>query len=310
MKLGIVVVYLVKQEDGPLLYLHLAQIEKNTKVPYTIYAGAARLLPEFRHKMSQNPRIRVCDLEQTHLRSSEEHAFYLGQLIDIALADGSTHIATLHVDSFPVRTGWAEILAGKLSDKCVLAGVMRDRRYDCKPNTACMFFSRHYFLGYRPAFLVTEAERALPEYREYLQAVRVLYDSGIGYGFQIFRDGLSWYPLERSSKADHFSLGAIFGDMIFHLGSLNPDVKACPGDEEQFHALDTKRKAAVILRKTGIWLLPLGIRTSLKKILPRKIMRLFYPQHVLNEEALLRIRKRLLADPDRYIRYLRAEDNG
>ena len=39
MNLGIAVVYLVNQENSRLLDIHLDQIERCTKVPYTIYAS-------------------------------------------------------------------------------------------------------------------------------------------------------------------------------------------------------------------------------------------------------------------------------
>jgi hypothetical protein len=306
MKLGIVVVYLVKQEDAPLLDLHLAQIEKHTSMPYTIYAGAARLLPEFRHRLSQNARTRICDFKQTHLRRSEEHAFYLEQLINIALKDGATHIAILHVDSFPVRAGWAEELVEKLSGNCVLAAIMRDRRYDRKPNTSCMFFHRDFITEYHPSLLLPGDELASREYNTYLKSTPVLYDSGIGYGFIIHQKGLSWHPLERTNRAaDHFSLGGIFGDIIFHLGSLNLDVNACPGDEEQLHVLSRKRKVIVIARKIGMSILPEIIKRRLKQILPGALLKRLYPQHAINNQALLNIKKCLLADPEGYLNYLR-----
>jgi len=81
MKLGIVVVYLVAEEDEALLDLHLSQIDKCTQAPHCTYASANRLLPRFRARIEQFPHIRICDVPDTGLRDSQEHAYYLDRLI-------------------------------------------------------------------------------------------------------------------------------------------------------------------------------------------------------------------------------------
>ena len=129
MKLGIVVVYLVTERNEKLLDLHLSQIENNTEVPYKIYGSAARLYPKFRQKLQQNPNVKICDCRQyieEHKQRRYEHSFYLEQLIKFAIDDGVSHVAVLHVDSFPIRPGWAKELAAKLSETCAVAGIMRE----------------------------------------------------------------------------------------------------------------------------------------------------------------------------------------
>jgi len=76
MKLGIVVVYLVKEEDEKLLDLHLTQIDKHTEMPYTIYGSVNRLLPKFRKKLEKHPKVKLCECPSMDLRSTREHTFY------------------------------------------------------------------------------------------------------------------------------------------------------------------------------------------------------------------------------------------
>ena len=63
MRIGIVVVYLVSERNEKLLDLHLAQIEKNTDGPYTIYACVNGLLPQFSKKLERDPHVRLCPCE-------------------------------------------------------------------------------------------------------------------------------------------------------------------------------------------------------------------------------------------------------
>lgn len=208
MKLGIAVVYLVSEENEGLLDRHLHQIERHTEVPYTIYASTNRLLPCLRERLEAHPHIKICDCPATEQRNAQEHSYYLERLVEAAVEDGATHVVTLHVDSFPVATGWARTLAEKLTGPCVLATI--DDAF-----TACLFFTREFYLNHRPPFLLSEEERATPAYQAYhRQYPHHLPHSGIGFLYKVFTtEGLSWHLLDSADNR-------IFGGMLYHFGSV------------------------------------------------------------------------------------------
>ena len=110
MQLGIVVVYQASMEHAELFNIHLNQIDRCTDVPYTIYAAANRSTPEIRALLADRPRVRICNCPSTDLRGLWEHSFYLEELVKTAVEDGVTHIAVLHMDSFPILPGWVHYL--------------------------------------------------------------------------------------------------------------------------------------------------------------------------------------------------------
>jgi len=321
MKIGIAVVYVVSERNEPLLDLHLRHIEKNTENPYTIYACVNRLLPRFREKLEQNPRVQICPCEtypggsvlwgnsaagpapsqSQALESKYEHSWYLEQLIHAAMADDVSHMAMFHVDSFPVRRGWDTELIGKLSDRCLLAGITRDPERDHKPLTACTLFTRDFHVRYQPRLLLSRAEMDAPAYRRYAETCPHVSDSGFGYGFKMFTEQLSWYPLVRSNPADTQALFAsVYGDLVFHL------------------------HAAVFIERTqtvGFTVAPsqrrglLGGGARLARILlptwMRRKARLYLTPHLErhyqqgDRESWERERHRLFNDPDAYILCLR-----
>jgi hypothetical protein len=299
-KLGIIVVYLVSERNEPLLDLHFRQIEKNTTTPYTIYGSANRLLPQIRRKLEQRSDVKICDCVSTDLRSGAEHAFYLDQLVRFAAEDGATHIASFHVDSFPIRPGWAEELVTKLSGECMLTAMMRGMHYghvDRKPLAACMFFSRDFYLNYQPGFSVSELDMATPEYQRYLKEWDHIVETGVGYGFKIFTAGLAWYPLEKSNKVnDYPAFGNIYGDLIFHLGESvwRPDF----GGASNLSTSSSRPSLAFFLRKAS---------DALKPILPMQVKRLFgtQVQTQIVTPMYEYVRQQLLDDPESYLNYLR-----
>lgn len=309
--LGIAVVYLVSERNERLLDLHFSQIEKNTKVPYTIYGSANRLLPKFRATLAKNPNVKICECEtfdistgtNRHIRDNEcrnEHSFYLEQLIKHAIKDGVSHVAILHVDSFPIKSWWAEKLASRLSEKCVLTAILRDQNVDRKPLTACMLFHRDFYLKYKPRLLPTKQELSSPEYQRYQMEVPHVKDAGSGYGFKIFTEGLTWSPLIQSNKGcEHLLWMGVYDELVFHLSA------AAHKDSTQSIVFSLQKHSKSYLRhyvkKVMNNILGKEIRLKITNSIPLKIRRPDeYKKHLIWEQE----RQRLLEDPEAYLESL------
>lgn len=295
MNLGIAVVYMILPGDEDLIDLHLRYIEQCTRVPFTIYAAANRLSTRARNRLTAKAYVRVCSIPETDLRSSGENAYYLERLIAAAIEDGATHVATLHVDSFPVRDGWASDLAAALSDSYAFAAIVRNESCDPKPMTAGLFFPRDFYLRYRPRLLMTEKEISSDAGRDYVRCLSNPTESGGGYGFLAFEKGLRWFPLLRTNaNQDHYYFGAIHGDLVFHLGSAASESRSFPGSREHLWIRPSRRQASNLL--------PQWTKKILKILVPHRII---FPEHAIHQRAHAFVKKSLLTDPDGYLRYLR-----
>jgi hypothetical protein len=301
MKLGILVVYLVAEEDERLLEIHLSQIEKTTSVPFRIYAAANRLLPRFREKIERLPYLSICRIPTTTLRGSAEHAYYLDRLVEVAVDDGATHLCTFHVDSFPVCAGWVEkITAGMLGD-CVLAGAERDERKDRKPVTEFMMFTREFYVAHRPTFRLSESEMASFEYHRYLASCPHTLDSGVGYGFKLWSQGISWLPLKRVDRdRERQSIGALYGNLIFHLGGTVRNHSA----RENVSASKTRGVARLLslFRALGRAVVPAKLWRRVNRIHAVQRWAEAHWARPLRGRVFLEARDALLADPDRFLR--------
>jgi hypothetical protein len=320
-KLGIAVVYLLGKRNEPLLDLHLRQIEKNTEVPFTIYAACNRLLPQFRDKLTQHPRVKICACETyasktgllrqdqelaaakglAFVDSKYEHSWYLEQLIRTAIDDGVTHVAILHVDSFPIRLGWAKELCGILSQQCVLAAVTRDTKTDHKPLTAGILFARDFYTKYQPRLLLSQAEIDSADYTRYRQTCPHSGGSGVGYGFKVFKEGLTWHPLARTNIGGTHALAAsVHGDLIFHL-------MATAVVEEQ-EGLDFTLRASQrggitgAVARMACAIVPESIRGRIRQRISESLKAW---HRTGDRRAWEEERRMLFEDPERYLAYLR-----
>jgi hypothetical protein len=310
-KLGIVVVYLVGPEDGDLLDLHLDQIERLTEVPYVIYGSANRLEPQFRERLAARSDVEIVDCPTTALRGYEEHAYYLEKLIRHAVGDDATHVVLLNVDSFPVRRGWAREMIDHLSPTCVLSAVMRVENDDHKPHPSGLIFSREFWLEHRPTILLSDEELQSPEFARYREEVDVIVDTGIGYGFKLWQEKLGWHPLVRSNQTeDHYIIGSIYGDVVFHLGGAARGPKLHIRERQKIDAhRDRSSFSRSIHRflKFGSRFVPEGIRRSLRPyVLPRAARQI----QEQSREAYDHARKQLLQDPESYFAYLRSDPSN
>jgi hypothetical protein len=308
LKLGIVVVYLVSPEDGDLLDLHLDQIARLTEVPYVIYGSVNRLEPQFRERLAARPEVEIVDCPTTALRGYEEHAYYLEKLIRHAIGDGATHVMLLNPDSFPVRRGWAREMIGQLSESCVVSAVMRVENDDHKPHPSGLLFSREFWLEHGPTILLSEEVLQSSEFARYREEVDVIVDTGIGYGFELWREKLGWHPLVRSNRTeDHYIIGSIYGDVIFHLGGAARGPKLHIRERQK---IDAHRDRNLVSRsihrliKFGSRFVPEGIRRPLRPyIVPRAARRI----QEQTWEAYDRAREQLLRDPESYFAHLRSD---
>jgi hypothetical protein len=103
MKLGILNHYLVNERDEKLLDLHLDQIERHTKVPYTIYATANGLLPQFRVKMERHHGLKFVNVDYPPADWADH--ILSGTFNKNGDRRWLAHIVILHLDSFPFGLG-------------------------------------------------------------------------------------------------------------------------------------------------------------------------------------------------------------
>lgn len=295
MKLAIAVVYATLPGDDDIVDLHLRYIEQHTSVSFTLYAAVVRLPDAVRKRLFEKPYVRTCAIEPTELRGSAEHAYHLERLIATAIEDGATHIATLHADSFPIQDGWAETLASVLPDGAAFAAVIRDEVYDPKPMTACLFFSSEFHRRYRPRLLLPEEVMKSSEGRAYARRLTNPHESGTGYGYLAFKEGLRWLPLRRTNKGeDHGYFGSIHGDCIFHLGAAGHERRSYPGAAQRRLVRRLRAKAAARL--------PRSMKSLVKVVVPQRVLN---PQTPAHQRAYSLVKATLMADPEGYLRYLR-----
>jgi len=219
MKLAIAVVYLFDAENERLLDLHLSQIFRYTTVPFTVYAAGLRLPPEYREKLKSHPAVTLCNIPEITDLPGVEHAYYLDNLIRIASDEGATHIVTLHLDSFPVSTGWEKELASNLSESTPIATIDG-------PYTACLFFSADFYREHRPALRISREDRWTPEIQRFAQRTGRNPHSGSNYVFVAEKLGLNVHYLRANANR-------VFGEVIFHFGGGRKAHAATSGELER-----------------------------------------------------------------------------
>jgi len=296
MKLGIIVVYLVKEMDGKLLDIHFDQIAKNTKNDYTIYANVNMLLPKFRIVLENNNNIKICKSNDyvgpiDGLRSTHELTYYAEQLIKEAIDDGVTHIAIMHPDSFPIKVGWESILAKILSNSTVMVSKFPEM-------SVCVFFHKSFYLKFSPTLISTKNERGSLLYKRFLKNIGAtdLLEPGMGYAYEIYKQKLKWKSLSRSNKGeDHYFFGSIFEDLIFHLGAASHGNRAFYNYKENRRFLGLKKIVGIIFNPV-----------IKEKIKTSKMQTFLRPEIKIHQNYYSMVKEKLYADPDGYIEFLRS----
>ena len=296
MKLAIVVVYMVAEDHGGLLDLHLDRIARHTSVPYTIHGSANRLAPEFRCVLASRPEVTLHDLEPTDLRGAAEHSWDLEQLVAHALADGATHVATLHVDSFPAGDRWAETLAGRAGGTfATIDGI----------GTACLLFPRTFHDRFRPRFQVADDIQKSAAFEAFVRDCRPTLHSGVGYAFAAYENGLRWYSMPVTAATGGPTGSFLYDDLVYHLQGA---FRLAPREQEVNAALveriGHRRFFGVVRMLRGAT--PAPLRRIARRLLRRPLAQVIdAPRERWMAARMGSEMEKLLADPDGYIEELR-----
>lgn len=284
MKLGILAVYMFDAADRPLFDTHIGQLERHTNVPYEIFCSVNRLPPDLHETVAATPRVRICDVPDTTLRGGREHAHYLEYLVQAAAASDVTHMVTLHLDSFPVRSGWAEELAGGLSEQCVFATLEGI-------NTACLLFTPDFHRRYRPAFRVEADVMASRTFLEYQERHNPKPHSGIGYGYTAFCNGLSWTELPETLVGGD-RIGRVYGDSIIHIHGVA---------RKQPASGRLARRSASVLASIGKRALGRSARERVRTRFSAPILKLIDRPRDPATAEFERVRDEIIDDPEGYV---------
>jgi len=308
MQLGIAVVYYQKDPDLSLLQVHLSKIEEYTRSDYTIFAGNNGLPAAVIEFLTQTPRVSLFDPpvkpgEDPNLSRSQQISIFTDYLVQKAINAGSTHVAIMHIDSFPVRDGWDLELADKLTEQQPFAAVLRRENLDTVlPFPACIFFTDSFYQQYKPTMYPEDT----PAYQDFLTENDQLPDCGIGYSYAAHEAGLSWYPLLRSNQNNDYPIiSGIYGDLIFHLGG---GTRAELGwlTFRKDHMQTKMIGGGHLLGSLESVNLKARIKHYLKRILNFSRYRRLKELQSSNQAAIRDSLQRLAADPDAYLHYLRS----
>lgn len=293
MKLAILVIYLISDENEKLLDIHLEQIDKYTNSPYKIYASVNLLNLKQRQNLRRNPKIKICDCPgyegpMDRDRALYEHSYYLDYLVKYALEDDITHIVVLHPDSFPIKFKWESILMEYLSESSQLVTLQYSP-------TSCMFFKSEFAKEYKPSFVPTIRTQQDKMFLKFLKGRHLILESGIGYKYKAYVEGLTWHELQRTNKGGtHYHFGSIFGDLIFHLGAAEHKDRSFP-EQKEFNLIYS-------MKRVFGWFIPLVIKNWMRRYLSLNPLSL---RSKVRQQSFEDVRKLLYAEPDNYIKILR-----
>ena len=222
MKLGICCVYFYGA-DGPwLLPLQLRSISETLAgVDFTIYAAANRLDPALKALLATSPYVKLIEFPNFQGDANHEHAFYLDRLIDYAIEDRCSHVAALDSDSFPIAHDWPMILLREMGGNVRFAAVLRTENGDSHlPHPCGYFLKREFYLDCQPSLFPDDSEIKSESFQSFITQTGQRIDTGIGYGYVLWKSGERWLQLHRSNVSNaHFLMAGVYGDVIFHLGA-------------------------------------------------------------------------------------------
>ncbi|WP_299594185.1 hypothetical protein [uncultured Microbulbifer sp.] len=295
MKIGILVVYYLNPSEEWVIQEHFRRLEACYDNQFKIYGAFNRLDPGLHHYMHGKEYLQPVRLQDTDLRGSLEHIWYLDQLKSIALDDDCDYICTFDVDSWPIYDDFFDRAKSLLQEnKADLMAVQREENGDSYlPHPSFIFASAALFRKFNLCFGAPSGDSEKAGYNRFLQQTKQTFDTGIGIGYRLWQQNIPWLKVLRSNSEDyHFLMGGTYGGLVFHMGSSSR-VKRFRAEGKPW----TKR--------FGDWLksIPL-LKTQAKRIV--FWLEKFFPDRISKQNTgkYQAIRRDLLSNPDAFYKKL------
>ncbi|HAC63201.1 MAG TPA: hypothetical protein DCF68_06580 [Cyanothece sp. UBA12306] len=283
-RIAFLVVYVFDENTRPLFDIHLEKLRCHTSVEFRIFAAAHKLTPEHQNYVLANPEIELVDCEVPsgyHVRL--EHSHCLNTLAKYAMSKNFTHCMSLHLDSFPVKDRWLEILVERLNCGAKLAVVV--------PNgySAGLLFTRQYFEKYKPNMLISDGERETETFKKFIKTFPHFdhVETGLGYIYRAWCEGLPWLQIETDENRK------IYGGLLFHMvgATFRTWVDVTPLRKERIYVVTWQLISPLVRR------LPMRSRHTVRN--------LFVDHHKISRDGSVLTKKEeiatLISDPDFYL---------
>lgn len=292
-RIGVLVVYYLDPKEEWVIKEHFRRFDACDDKQFMIYAAINRLAPGLHHYLHERDYIKIISLPVTTVRGSDEHIWYLDRLKSAALDDGCNFICTFDVDSWPIGDGFFSTIINLLEREGVeLIAIQREENGDTYlPHPSFTFASADFFKRYDVSFGSPKSISKQKNFKLFLEKTKQARDSGIGVGFELWINNISWIKLIRSNIINyHFLMGGVYGDLVFHVGGSSWN-KRFRGEGETWGVRVTKfmTSTPVIWRFRGL------IATWLEKIRPDGVIK-------RNASIYQKIRQDLMVNPDLFYR--------
>lgn len=291
-RLAVLVAYHFDAFLQSLVEIHLDRLRRHAPPGFVILGAPIRLAGAQQSWLAAQPDVVLPPIGPLPAGRREEHNAALDALARIAFADGATHVATFHQDSFPVSTDWFSRLAGDLDATTVFAAA-EPKAYNC-----CMLWGRAW-QDRDPTMLVGQAAQDSGDHARFMAAHPHLddRDGGIGHLVQAWTAGLRWRPLRHTTPE-------ILDGTVMHLTGATRMVHSTGGNRVESPAITTLRRITKPIRAH----LPAAWRQTVFAALTRKDWATPVGVDGSPDDKRNQI-TRLIADPDGFIAAARAAED-
>ena len=253
-ELVIVTVYSSEPALADILALQSTFVAQTcSDLDYEILAVPLRISDATTQLLSQNLPLSWLTTGSNTERDKWEHGCLLDLLLVAAMKRRPRWICVMDPDAFPIAHGWFHYLSSRLVGLSAVASVFRRENDDTfLPHPSFMLFAAEVWTQVPFSFSPSKVQLGGSGARHVAYAMQFP-DVGIELARYIAESRLNWLSLTRTNRRnEHFLLGGVYGDLVFHLGSLSKNKRLYRGDRSRSSLLRLHYRVRDMLQDVGV----------------------------------------------------------